>query len=376
MVGIALGLLTSISSHSIDDLAALTSTSVNHVPSSHDGTWYRRHVDFTPVGFTGSHSPAQQVLQFADTLTSAVMDLKLAIVVNVLPSSLVTYGPNIASLHCYGMKWGVPVNVEPISYMDAGSNADDEHLYRHSHMYWSRIKSYSKYLQFYDWVLFIDADSMVADHSIPLHYYIHQHPNAHVLLNMRADNGEVHAAGYLVKNSVSGRSFMDAWFAMSKETFPTHLNYDNGALIRLLLKLKTGDGTACHEQTMLKPEVGADEWQVYKAYLACWKDHWQHSSEVSNDTIYIYPPFAGFQRTYEPTWDTPYNVVFPGDFLLHGKGYAELLTDEELRCADNRTIAFKSAPTRWVMNLQSAYNILASQNMMEHPVAQFWKQQP
>ena len=71
--------------------------------------------------------------------------------------------------------------------------------------YWNKMRVLEKYISFFDWILWLDADIVIWNHSVNFDPWISK-TTKHVLIQDRASRG-VGAGALLVRNSRQSRVF-------------------------------------------------------------------------------------------------------------------------------------------------------------------------
>ena len=207
-----------------------------------------------------------------------------------------------------------------------------------------------KYLPHYQFVLNIDADSLVLDLSKSLDPYLT--PDVpDVQLHMH-ESGEVTASIYLIRNSLYSRCFLRYWLTMSppipeytvlkeqnKRIFFETLNYDNGDLTAALLNAVSPRLFADCMTAISELEynfVSSLKNSYIELQIECWKQAiFRRGSELVfiNDTLAahrflrqlkIYMPRSGFWRTHARLgrfgswWDNLFGSCVSSDIIGHG----------------------------------------------------------
>lgn len=99
---------------------------------------------------------------------------------------------------------------------------------------WQKPATIARYLPYYDWVFFVDADSYITNTSLPLTRLVT--PDAHVVVGDE-DGPPLLAGLILVRNSSQGHAFMDRWWRqLHRRAGEGWLDYDNGAFIQTVLE--------------------------------------------------------------------------------------------------------------------------------------------
>jgi hypothetical protein len=110
-----------------------------------------------------------------------------AIVVGISADWVGEFAAGLSALGCYAALQGYALHIELFNLQP------DRGLF-----YYTRTRAVAKYLPLYDWVLHLGSDVVVANRTKRLEEYIDDRFD--LILNDR-ENGEVHADGYLIKNS-------------------------------------------------------------------------------------------------------------------------------------------------------------------------------
>lgn len=144
-----------------------------------------------------------------------------------------SYLPLLSYRECYCLKWGYDCHVE--------LQALDKETIKNSRIHYNKQLTMRKYLPFYDWVLFADADTAfwmdkrIEDIMLP-NKTIYFQSNENSVSCFRA-------AMFLMKNAPASYQFLEEWYNYSRDAVQ-YVNADNGVLHLVLLnKVPTYNGS-------------------------------------------------------------------------------------------------------------------------------------
>eukprot|EP01047_Picozoa_sp_COSAG01_P074801 COSAG01_NODE_12612_length_1711_cov_1.763027_1_plen_458_part_00 len=131
--------------------------------------------------------------------------------------------------------------------------------------FWNKHHAVLKYLDHYEWVLYVDSDTIIRDEHFSLKAFVSDIPSdIHVVLS------ELHFSGaggfdggvFLVRNSDEGYSFLYDWLDTQATEWT---NADNGALNTVFLSrfVPTRDARECNKMMLKKNE------KSYQEYFRC-----------------------------------------------------------------------------------------------------------
>lgn len=163
----------------------------------------------------------------------------IALVLTVTPDFLQSSWPgtksDLTALNCYASTTHHPIFWEtmvPFDHMDM-------------HFMTARLFNVRKHLQFHQWVVHLDGDTIPLDYSSgvdPLTAYVRSNSNFDVLLQW-LDNGQLCSGGFAVQDTPGGWAFLDKWITKGNRTDPPgpRPNADQGDLIELLTEWASFD---------------------------------------------------------------------------------------------------------------------------------------
>eukprot|EP00040_Diaphanoeca_grandis_P040843 m.262185 g.262185 ORF g.262185 m.262185 type:complete len:315 (+) comp44710_c0_seq1:388-1332(+) len=117
--------------------------------------------------------------------------------------------------NCYAMNHSIPFHV-------------DTKMYRAD--FWNKQLAIEKHLSHYEWILYVDGDTIVTNFSYSMMEYVETlRPDEHVVLSEIhfGDAGGFDAGVFMVRNSPTGHDFLKRWMSLSDTEW---YNADNGAL--------------------------------------------------------------------------------------------------------------------------------------------------
>lgn len=197
-----------------------------------------------------------------------------------------------------------------------------------------------KYLPRFQYVMHIDADSLVLNMNQPLDRFMN---GLDVQLHLH-ESGEVTASNYLVKNSLYGRCFLQYWanfkanIGVERElTRYDTLNYDNGDLMAAVMNLfSPKEFVECMSfiGSMSDNQINRFPNPYLQLHIECWKHMHDHTIggalayEGVQDTtkgLRVYFPREGYWRTHARTgrfglwWDQLFGSCYKSsDIIGHG----------------------------------------------------------
>eukprot|EP00667_Euglena_gracilis_P014566 EG_transcript_15099 len=122
--------------------------------------------------------------------------------------------------------------------------------------HWSRVLVLQRYLPHFDWILYLDIDTMMVNASITLEHFLlspYVTPNVHLILS---EGDHVNSGGFFLRRSSWSMHFLRDWWQYgTPEKAPYQEQYDQGALMFLLLDHLNADvhgsyDKSCHRGTM------------------------------------------------------------------------------------------------------------------------------
>lgn len=200
--------------------------------------------------------------------------------------------------------------------------------YPNRHFFYSRwISLRDRYWDEAEWLIPVDGDALPVGFHRSVMDILDNVGDADVILHAR-ENYEVQAHMVIFRtNSMFARCFLDAWIEEGATGFMP--NFDNGALMRLVLTILAPDLVA--KCDMLRSD--------YIEYIRCFAQLYRRivTRQVCDAPIKILFPFEGMTRCYEGDhsegwsrfeWATS---CLPNDIFLHGlKTIGETFYDKEL----------------------------------------------
>lgn len=268
---------------------------------------------------------------------------RLAWVVSQSPERLGNWSVALSALNCYCALHGIPLYYETKTVL----KDDRSWFYR-------RLSNINKYLPNFQWLLHTDLDVLVANYSVSVTDFLDDRFD--LILNDRiAPNlppmylhgtPELHSSAFFVKNSDSGRTFMQRWLSSSDNGRSVFSNTDNGELHESVLH-------SLSVKSCLSSNVTDDKGIVtprqYRPYLYCFRTQlrsamsensaespWYKLEASSGFAIKVYRLLAGFHRDIQGSPCNSFNVAcrfIPGDFLLHGKSVQEYVSPNLVNCS-------------------------------------------
>jgi len=266
-----------------------------------------------------------------------------------------------ATLNCYAAKKGIPL------YFESFSPSSSRNLVR------NRLIAVRNFLQYFEWVMFLDADSIVVNYEKHVEQFIDD--RYHVILQDR-DNGEVGAYFFMIRNSPLGRSFLDAWISFGSVPPQSSQQYtfksDNKDLMELLPwvlnvdLLKINCRRFAHiirsksfprfraiqscaklrdvrDSQILESGSKLNKFQAPNAsyFVGCIRSLIESQRNSQRHGIKIYRHAVGPVRTFEPKNIAHEQMgkpslatsLLPSDFILHGKYLHAIVEQEDVKCA-------------------------------------------
>ena len=240
----------------------------------------------------------------------------------------------ISAWQCYCLKAGYHFFLETYPFMRDGL---------HGAPFLSKLLATKKYMPYVDYLLVVDADTLVANTTRRLEDIIAT--GEHLFFHERMHNREIVAGVWLAKNSPFSKAFIDEWieyaFCNCANEGPRWTNHDNGALIHLIYQkyLHTQDtkcGSLYQESNSL---------QTYLHFVQCVHDL-LHNPIVNMPGIRIEQAETswfkflelGWQETGD--WGTPsgpnvevlWNRWTGNEFIVHTKHASRLLDKRDAEC--------------------------------------------
>jgi hypothetical protein len=246
---------------------------------------------------------------------------RIAFVTLVL-DGLNTYKADISALGCYCATHGYAFFVEPLKLL---SDRYVDH---------SRQRLVQKYLPYYQWVVYINPDTIVADRSKKIEDYLPK--NYDVVLHWR-ENKELTAGGFAIKNSDYGRNFLEKWIALS-DGGKERVNRDTGDLNYLVLKESGIDGSEkCIDMYDSRGNV-QDEMTWYKEnFIKCsWsvlKDSYLTMRKIKLNGLWA--PTSFYRQWYRNEYvigRADEKFVPDLDLFVNGKKNYFEMTDKDVLC--------------------------------------------
>ena len=216
--------------------------------------------------------------------------------------------------------------------------------------HWNKLRSIQKYLPYYDWLLWADADVIVANHSRSLlHDVIGPITaareaagivNTDIIVQV-SNHGMslIDAGSFLIRNSAWSREFVTRWMAMSDNKSEWY-DHDNGALhVALQDSLPTNPSLNCTAHYRHRGE--AFEYHP-KDNRACWTRMFDANMPYEHAHFMSFPhpaEAAGFSkqpasgiRLTQYAGDDKVGKLLPTDFLYHTKNQESFFTPEMVYC--------------------------------------------
>lgn len=145
-----------------------------------------------------------------------------------------SYLPLLSHRECYCLKWGYDCHVELLTL--------DKRIAKSARSHFNKLLTVRKYLPFYEWVFFADADS----------FFIMERPIENLIVPGKTiyfQKCELHVnsarAGYfLMKNTPASYQFLEDWYDFARDKETLYCNGDAGVLNLVLLnRIKGYDGS-------------------------------------------------------------------------------------------------------------------------------------
>lgn len=259
--------------------------------------------------------------------TESVMTVqlpRLAIVVSITSSWKGSHEAGVAAMtsnfKCYAAVHNYSFHLNIMLPMSRGQFFHQRHRY-----------VLHRYLPNYQYVMHLDADSLVLNLSRSLEPFLRDDA-ADVQLLMH-ENGEVTAAAYLLRNSRLSRCFLRYWLdwspphsvpAVNKALTYETLNYDNGDLVSALSDLIDASQSRRCIRMIEVPESSVNAY--LDTVVECFLEVVHKAPAISSlKWLKIYLPREGFWRTharrgrYGSWWDALFGSCFPSsDVIGHG----------------------------------------------------------
>lgn len=244
-----------------------------------------------------------------------------------------------------------------------------------------RLGNVQKYLPHFQWVLHTDLDVLPVNYTVAVTDFLDD--KFDLILQDRVaptfsptgvhGTPEVHSSAFFVKNSDTGRKFMQQWLSSSDNGRSIFNNTDNGELHEAILH-------SLGLKTCLSSDV-IDQWghvtpATYRTYLHCFRTRWKArmAEDIAESPWYkvevpggiamkVYRLFAGFHRDVQESLRIPCMITnaachfLPGDFLLHGKNLQKYVSAHLVDCSvkDLQTEKVNSSSVDGGMNITSLY---------------------
>jgi len=154
---------------------------------------------------------------------------RLAIAQHLTRGTLDKYALEHRTLECYALRHNIPLHVESFELC---SNIDQRR---------AKLYTIQRILPFYQWVIFLDGDTMVANYTKSFESFLDDSQD--IILQDR-DNGEVGSYFFSVRNSRRGHAFLTEWMSLADRGvggLRDLISRDNGDLMELIPWLLTCD---------------------------------------------------------------------------------------------------------------------------------------
>ena len=258
--------------------------------------------------------------------TDIRLPLRVGIIITVDPLSLAQRQLDVLLMawNCYALRHNYRVFYVPRVFKSDFSLLNYTGRNEFFEFFQGRLRVYRSYLEQLDVLLGVDGDTVIVNVNKSLLDFLG--PDDHVVLQQR-QNKQICAGVLLIRNSMEGRKFLDAWIALGSHN---HIDADNGRLHMLLLKLF--DQRMELKKCWALEKAGRIAWEKYFQLFECLQDGLKYElHSVRRDGILILPSFGGFMRDFGRNpgvrwWDEPpFNCVLENDFILHGRNLMTLV---------------------------------------------------
>eukprot|EP00667_Euglena_gracilis_P006516 EG_transcript_6574 len=126
--------------------------------------------------------------------------------------------------------------------------------------HWNRVLVLQRYLPQFDWILYLDIDTMMVNASITLEHFLlspYITPDVHLILS---EGDHVNSGGFFLRNSSWGMRFLRDWWEYgTPEKAPYQEQYDQGALVFLLLDHLNADVNGSYDKSCHRGAMGGAE---------------------------------------------------------------------------------------------------------------------
>ena len=154
---------------------------------------------------------------------------RIAIVSVSTPDRVAMYQPATNSKQCYALRHGYTFVMDT---NDATTSLNP---------WWRKPTAIRKYLEsgLYDWILFMDADTVITNHTVKLEWFLPAAPNANTSLVLTDHNVALNNGVFFIRNGEWSLRFLDDWIEVGEMVHNRSQRWawdDQGGMYEMLLR--------------------------------------------------------------------------------------------------------------------------------------------